>query len=641
MEVLVLNDFLGTLDDELDIKTGDVVKNVKKHAEDGWMEGDLNGRRGIFPLQFVKEIPASLMGDGNKKYPRSIRKVKAKSPQRWCKVEFSYMPENQDELELTAGETVEIIQEIEDGWWLGKKGGRVGAFPSNFVQECTSPPTGMVLEVAKNNKLRQRLNENTFLPNGQDKSTNKTPGQKNNNKAATKEHCKVMFDYLAANNDELSMKAGDVIQVLRKETEDDGWWEGELNGKTGLFPDNFVMLLPTPVAQGSLEKYPTRKSTVKAPAKPLLTVPEKKPADIMKPQTQVPKDLKVKSDFTAPEKKPADGTKSPTQALKDQKVKSDFTAPEKKPADVTKSPTQAHKDQKVKSDLTASEKKPSDVTKSPTQVLKDQKADMLTEKKAAEASRAQTPALNTQKETKDFKMDSVNKATQPPTKKLAPPPPTALKNKPSLKTPDRPDGNVPAKPVELVKANTMDTDASQFDALAVSSAKLSHPTSDRPKMPGKRPPTNLNHSPGNEEKAEGQDSNGEEKKEKLKSSSPSKVKEPEPPVPASSAPAKLDAHTGPTQASPSQPQSKTTQPAKTSQRPVAPETQQRTDLDLADKITTVELKSEIQSLKVLMEAMKAQYERDMSSITKELKEEKAKRLALQMEVEKVKKVVSL
>ncbi|XP_069478727.1 SH3 domain-containing protein 21 isoform X2 [Ambystoma mexicanum] len=614
MEVLVLNDFLGTLDDELDIKTGDVVKNVKKHAEDGWMEGDLNGRRGIFPLQFVKEIPASLMGDGNKKYPRSIRKVKAKSPQRWCKVEFSYMPENQDELELTAGETVEIIQEIEDGWWLGKKGGRVGAFPSNFVQECTSPPTGMVLEVAKNNKLRQRLNENTFLPNGQDKSTNKTPGQKNNNKAATKEHCKVMFDYLAANNDELSMKAGDVIQVLRKETEDDGWWEGELNGKTGLFPDNFVMLLPTPVAQGSLEKYPTRKSTVKAPAKPLLTVPEKKPADIMKPQTQVPKDLKVKSDFTAPEKKPADGTKSPTQALKDQKVKSD---------------------------LTASEKKPSDVTKSPTQVLKDQKADMLTEKKAAEASRAQTPALNTQKETKDFKMDSVNKATQPPTKKLAPPPPTALKNKPSLKTPDRPDGNVPAKPVELVKANTMDTDASQFDALAVSSAKLSHPTSDRPKMPGKRPPTNLNHSPGNEEKAEGQDSNGEEKKEKLKSSSPSKVKEPEPPVPASSAPAKLDAHTGPTQASPSQPQSKTTQPAKTSQRPVAPETQQRTDLDLADKITTVELKSEIQSLKVLMEAMKAQYERDMSSITKELKEEKAKRLALQMEVEKVKKVVSL
>lgn len=30
-----------------------------------------------------------------------------------------------------------------------------------------------------------------------------------------------------------------------KETEDDGWWEGELNGRCGIFPDNFVMILPS------------------------------------------------------------------------------------------------------------------------------------------------------------------------------------------------------------------------------------------------------------------------------------------------------------------------------------------------------------------------------------------------------------
>lgn len=24
-----------------------------------------------------------------------------------------------------------------------------------------------------------------------------------------------------------------------------GWWEGELNGKRGVFPDNFVKLLPS------------------------------------------------------------------------------------------------------------------------------------------------------------------------------------------------------------------------------------------------------------------------------------------------------------------------------------------------------------------------------------------------------------
>lgn len=29
-----------------------------------------------------------------------------------------------------------------------------------------------------------------------------------------------------------------------KETEDEGWWEGELKGRRGFFPDNFVMILP-------------------------------------------------------------------------------------------------------------------------------------------------------------------------------------------------------------------------------------------------------------------------------------------------------------------------------------------------------------------------------------------------------------
>ncbi len=29
-----------------------------------------------------------------------------------------------------------------------------------------------------------------------------------------------------------------------KSTEDEGWWEGELSGRRGFFPDNFVMVIP-------------------------------------------------------------------------------------------------------------------------------------------------------------------------------------------------------------------------------------------------------------------------------------------------------------------------------------------------------------------------------------------------------------
>ncbi|KAK2106457.1 hypothetical protein P7K49_015971 [Saguinus oedipus] len=63
-------------------------------------------------------------------------------PQRWCKVNFNYSPEQADELKLQAGEIVEMIKEIEDGWWLGKKNGQLGAFPSNFVELLdTGPPS--------------------------------------------------------------------------------------------------------------------------------------------------------------------------------------------------------------------------------------------------------------------------------------------------------------------------------------------------------------------------------------------------------------------------------------------------------------------------------------------------------------------
>jgi len=56
---------------------------------------------------------------------------------------------------------------------------------------------------------------------------------------------KVLFEYVPEKDDELALSVGDIVTVLNKEVyQTDGWWEGELNGKVGLFPDNFVELLP-------------------------------------------------------------------------------------------------------------------------------------------------------------------------------------------------------------------------------------------------------------------------------------------------------------------------------------------------------------------------------------------------------------
>lgn len=40
------------------------------------------------------------------------RPAKSRGPQRWCKVNFNYSPEQADELKLQAGEIVEVIKEV-------------------------------------------------------------------------------------------------------------------------------------------------------------------------------------------------------------------------------------------------------------------------------------------------------------------------------------------------------------------------------------------------------------------------------------------------------------------------------------------------------------------------------------------------
>lgn len=57
---------------------------------------------------------------------------------------------------------------------------------------------------------------------------------------------RVIHNYPAENPDELTLTEGDLITILDKDHEDDGWWKGKLsNGQIGVFPDNFVELVKT------------------------------------------------------------------------------------------------------------------------------------------------------------------------------------------------------------------------------------------------------------------------------------------------------------------------------------------------------------------------------------------------------------
>ncbi|XP_052434075.1 SH3 domain-containing kinase-binding protein 1 isoform X1 [Carassius gibelio] len=257
MEVLVLMDFEATMSDELTVHVGDVVKNVSKGKEEGWLEGELKGKIGMFPSNFVKEVPVYLMGDSNRE-PRSMRKSKKPKVQtRKCEVAFPYTPTHEDEMELVVGETIEILREIEDGWWMGKKNNQIGAFPSNFVKEIFVPSKdGKTTEV----KSRPKLSEAAFNKEGK---AQQRPSLRSKT-SSVKECCQVMFNYTAVAEDELNLKKGDVIAVINKSTEDEGWWEGELNGCRGFFPDNFVMVIPADALHtGNAGQPPVRRGSQK------------------------------------------------------------------------------------------------------------------------------------------------------------------------------------------------------------------------------------------------------------------------------------------------------------------------------------------------------------------------------------------
>lgn len=68
---------------------------------------------------------------------------------------------------------------------------------------------------------------------------------KDNVSTSSDEYVRAKHNYKGSPADgELSFSKGDVLKVLNKD--ESGWWKGELNGKTGFFPHNFVVAIAAP-----------------------------------------------------------------------------------------------------------------------------------------------------------------------------------------------------------------------------------------------------------------------------------------------------------------------------------------------------------------------------------------------------------
>ncbi|XP_040985365.1 SH3 domain-containing protein 21 isoform X4 [Aquila chrysaetos chrysaetos] len=341
--------------------------------------------------------------------------------------------------------------------------------------------------------------------------------------------CRALFDYTPELPDELPLRRGDVVQVLSKWTEVEGWWDGQCRHQRGLFPNNFVELLPAPV--------PTLK-----PAMPS--------RDTESARSRFPPASRARCGAVAARGAwhgiaPHGLVGSPAPAAACKTAKDEEGEHPELPAPVRMEPA----------------KLPPSKRMAPAPPV------------PAKAKPAPTPASKLGGPQPCASADTEQGRAGDPGRSWVPAPGAAAVAGPC--------------PAPMPGADTLSSaDADGFNAVPVTTAKLSHPTAARPRVPGQRPPSLALGSVGGP-------------------------------------------HAGPCAPLPSAGQAPG--PPRSTEVPAAPRPEERLALE--------DLKAEVRSLHILVDLMRVQHLRDLEDMRLEMCQERAKRQALQAEIERVRKVL--
>ncbi|XP_069467619.1 dynamin-binding protein isoform X2 [Ambystoma mexicanum] len=161
------------LPEELDFREGDVI-TITAVPEPGWFEGELDGRRGIFPEGFVELLAPLRMGESQTQPENRDRYHEVSVPETTSYISeeeedgkeeehamgtygialYQFQALESKELDFDVGDRIKIINTLEDGWLEGELHGRRGVFPYRFVKIEQSGP-GEPLEKTQNALRRQ------------------------------------------------------------------------------------------------------------------------------------------------------------------------------------------------------------------------------------------------------------------------------------------------------------------------------------------------------------------------------------------------------------------------------------------------------------------------------------------------------
>nr|XP_042119274.1 sorbin and SH3 domain-containing protein 1 isoform X20 [Peromyscus maniculatus bairdii] len=160
-EAIAKFNFNGDTQVEMSFRKGERI-TLLRQVDENWYEGRIPGtsRQGIFPITYVDVLKRPLVKNPvdyiDLPYSPSPTRSAAASPQQpqaqqrrvtpdrsqtsqdLCSYQalYSYVPQNDDELELRDGDIVDVMEKCDDGWFVGtsRRTRQFGTFPGNYVK---------------------------------------------------------------------------------------------------------------------------------------------------------------------------------------------------------------------------------------------------------------------------------------------------------------------------------------------------------------------------------------------------------------------------------------------------------------------------------------------------------------------------